>query len=189
ELDTMYPGFLGVGTTFDIFQNILFLYLEYGVWKSLEYGVWKSPGYSVWKSPGYGIWKSPGYGILVFISSWFLVKCRHKYAVSSMMDTAYRMSEDVKKFLKKGKLEKVVAIIKSCTPNTLGDLTVTLKDLFDTISGTIHYKVLTEERFSKAITDVLSVPDQDEVSRYLHGYGILKQSDTPYWELVKRAFL
>ncbi|GJS58083.1 hypothetical protein Tco_0652867 [Tanacetum coccineum] len=45
---------------------------------------------------------------------------------------------DVKKFLKNGKLEKVVAVIKSCTPNALGDLTVTLKDLSGTISGTIH---------------------------------------------------
>ncbi|GJS65906.1 hypothetical protein Tco_0680470 [Tanacetum coccineum] len=59
---------------------------------------------------------------------------------------------DVKKFLKNGKLEKVVAVIKSCTSNALGDLTVTLKDLSGTISGTIYYKVLTEERFAKAIT-------------------------------------
>ncbi|GJW72567.1 hypothetical protein Tco_0129484 [Tanacetum coccineum] len=59
---------------------------------------------------------------------------------------------DVKKFLKNGKLKKVVVVIKSCTPNALGDLTVTLKDLSGTISGTIHYKVLTEERFAKAIT-------------------------------------
>ncbi|GKA18088.1 hypothetical protein Tco_0697925 [Tanacetum coccineum] len=51
---------------------------------------------------------------------------------------------DVKKFLKNEKLAKVVAIIKSFTPNALGDLTVTLKDLSDTISGTIHYKVLTD---------------------------------------------
>ncbi|GJR53673.1 hypothetical protein Tco_1404194 [Tanacetum coccineum] len=36
---------------------------------------------------------------------------------------------DVKKFLNNGKLKKVIAVIKSCTPNTLGDLTVTLKDL------------------------------------------------------------
>ncbi|GKD77245.1 hypothetical protein Tco_1339866 [Tanacetum coccineum] len=49
---------------------------------------------------------------------------------------------DVKKFLKNRKLEKVVAVIKSCTPNALGDLTVTLKDLYGTIFGTIHYKVL-----------------------------------------------
>ncbi|GJS02961.1 transposase, MuDR, MULE transposase domain protein [Tanacetum coccineum] len=59
---------------------------------------------------------------------------------------------DVKKFLKNEKLEKVFAVIKSCTPNALGDLTVTLKDLSGTIFGTIHYKVRTEERFAKAIT-------------------------------------
>ncbi|GJX56914.1 hypothetical protein Tco_0286811 [Tanacetum coccineum] len=59
---------------------------------------------------------------------------------------------DVKKFLKNEKLEKIVAVIKSCSPNALGDLTVTLKDLFGTISGTIHYKVLTEERFAKVFT-------------------------------------
>ncbi|GJU32477.1 hypothetical protein Tco_1176066 [Tanacetum coccineum] len=59
---------------------------------------------------------------------------------------------DVKKFLKNGKHEKVFAIIKSCTLNALGDLIVTLKDLYGTISDTIHYKVLTEERFAKAIT-------------------------------------
>ncbi|GJR61815.1 hypothetical protein Tco_0464928 [Tanacetum coccineum] len=59
---------------------------------------------------------------------------------------------DVKKFLKNGKLEKVVSVIKSCTPNALGDLIVTLKDLSSTISGTIHYKVLTNERFAKTIT-------------------------------------
>ncbi|GKE78098.1 hypothetical protein Tco_1544218 [Tanacetum coccineum] len=59
---------------------------------------------------------------------------------------------DVKKFLKNGKLEQIVSVIKSCTPNALGDLTVTLKDLSGTISGTIHYKVLTEERFPKAFT-------------------------------------
>ncbi|GKA25562.1 transposase, MuDR, MULE transposase domain protein [Tanacetum coccineum] len=55
---------------------------------------------------------------------------------------------DVKKFLKNGKLEKVVATIKSCTVNMLGYLTVPLKDLSGTIFGTIHYKVLTEERFA-----------------------------------------
>ncbi|GJR32680.1 hypothetical protein Tco_1108912 [Tanacetum coccineum] len=59
---------------------------------------------------------------------------------------------DVKKFLKNEKLEQIVAVIKSCAPNALGDLTVTLKDLSGIISGTIHYKVLTEERFAKAFT-------------------------------------
>ncbi|PWA96534.1 hypothetical protein CTI12_AA027940 [Artemisia annua] len=56
---------------------------------------------------------------------------------------------DVKKFIKKGNLDKVVAIIKSCTPNVLGDLTVTLKDVSGLMSGTIHHKVLNDERFEK----------------------------------------
>nr|GEZ67420.1 F-box domain-containing protein [Tanacetum cinerariifolium] len=36
---------------------------------------------------------------------------------------------DINNFLKKGKLEQVVAIVKSCYPNALGDLNVTLKDV------------------------------------------------------------
>ncbi|GJU03913.1 hypothetical protein Tco_1114251 [Tanacetum coccineum] len=40
ELDTAYWGFLGVGTTFDIFQNIIFIsYLEYVVLSLSGYGV------------------------------------------------------------------------------------------------------------------------------------------------------
>ncbi|GKA66977.1 hypothetical protein Tco_0766785 [Tanacetum coccineum] len=38
-LDTAYWGFLGVGTTLDIFQNIHILYLQYGVLTSSGYGV------------------------------------------------------------------------------------------------------------------------------------------------------
>ncbi|GKD25882.1 hypothetical protein Tco_1232096, partial [Tanacetum coccineum] len=67
--DTAYWGFLGVGTTFDIFQNILFPQLEYGV---LVF---------------------PGDYVLILFPSWSFVKCRHRYAVSSLMDTAYWMSE------------------------------------------------------------------------------------------------
>ncbi|GKA57244.1 hypothetical protein Tco_0756432, partial [Tanacetum coccineum] len=44
---------------------------------------------------------------------------------------------NIKNFLKNGKLEQVVAIIKSCTPNALGDLTVTMKDLSGTIPDAI----------------------------------------------------
>nr|GEV30816.1 hypothetical protein [Tanacetum cinerariifolium] len=36
---------------------------------------------------------------------------------------------DVDNFLKNGKLKHVVGIVKSCSPNMLGDLNVTLKDL------------------------------------------------------------
>ncbi|GJX83298.1 hypothetical protein Tco_0332779 [Tanacetum coccineum] len=52
--DTTYPsigngvlGFLRIGTTFDIFQNIYILYLEYGVLSSSGYDVLSSSGYSV----------------------------------------------------------------------------------------------------------------------------------------------
>nr|GEV23473.1 RNA-directed DNA polymerase, eukaryota, reverse transcriptase zinc-binding domain protein [Tanacetum cinerariifolium] len=38
---------------------------------------------------------------------------------------------DIDNFLKKEKLEQVVAVVKSCSPNALGDLNVTLKDLSD----------------------------------------------------------
>ncbi|GKC16949.1 transposase, MuDR, MULE transposase domain protein [Tanacetum coccineum] len=65
---------------------------------------------------------------------------------------ATRCFGDMKTFCKNGKLEKVVAVIKSCMPNVLGDLTVTLKDLLGIISGTIHHKVLKEEGYGKAIT-------------------------------------
>nr|GEV15764.1 retrovirus-related Pol polyprotein from transposon TNT 1-94 [Tanacetum cinerariifolium] len=36
---------------------------------------------------------------------------------------------DIKNYLKNGKLDQVIAIIKFCAPNDLGDLIVTLKDL------------------------------------------------------------
>lgn len=58
---------------------------------------------------------------------------------------------DIKKFLNRGKLDKVVAIIKSCAPNVLGDLTVTLKDPSGFISGTIHHKVVNDQRFDKKL--------------------------------------
>ncbi|GKD05403.1 GPCR kinase, partial [Tanacetum coccineum] len=60
--------------------------------------------------------------------------------------------EDIENFLKKGKLDQVVAIVKSCSPNVLGDLTVTMKDLSGTISGTIHHKVTGEGGYGKDIT-------------------------------------
>ncbi|GKE01269.1 nucleolar protein 56-like protein [Tanacetum coccineum] len=51
---------------------------------------------------------------------------------------------DIKNFLKNGKLDQVVAIVKSCTPNVIGDLTVTLKDPSGTIAGIINHKVIGE---------------------------------------------
>nr|GEX04936.1 hypothetical protein [Tanacetum cinerariifolium] len=59
---------------------------------------------------------------------------------------------DIKNFLKNGKLEQFVAIIKSCTPNALGDLTMTVKDLSRTIASAIHHKVINEGGYGKDIT-------------------------------------
>ncbi|GJX00127.1 hypothetical protein Tco_0184040, partial [Tanacetum coccineum] len=55
---------------------------------------------------------------------------------------------DINNFLKKRKLKQVVAIVKSCSSNALGDLNVTMKNL----SGTIHHKVIGEEGYAKDIT-------------------------------------
>ncbi|PWA81569.1 hypothetical protein CTI12_AA186470 [Artemisia annua] len=58
---------------------------------------------------------------------------------------------DIKSYIKKGKVDLVLAIIKSCTPNALGDLTVTLKDLSGSLSGTIHHKIINEGGYGKDI--------------------------------------
>ena len=52
---------------------------------------------------------------------------------------------NIKKFLKKGKLDQVVAIVKSAAPNAIGDLTVTVKDPTGSVSGSVHHKVLNED--------------------------------------------
>ncbi|GJZ73093.1 hypothetical protein Tco_0637239 [Tanacetum coccineum] len=59
---------------------------------------------------------------------------------------------DIKNFLKNEKLEQVVAIVKSCSLNAIGDLTVTMKDLSGTIPGTIHHKVIGDRGYGKDIT-------------------------------------
>ncbi|GJU36440.1 hypothetical protein Tco_1184794 [Tanacetum coccineum] len=51
---------------------------------------------------------------------------------------------DIDNFLKNGKLKQVVGIVKSCSPNVIGDLIVTIKDLLSKIPGTTHYKVISE---------------------------------------------
>ncbi|GKE12619.1 GPCR kinase [Tanacetum coccineum] len=59
---------------------------------------------------------------------------------------------DIKNFLKNGKLDQVVAIVKSCSPNLIVGLTTTMKDLSGTIPGTIHHKVIGEDGYGKDIT-------------------------------------
>ena len=51
---------------------------------------------------------------------------------------------DIKSFIDNGKVAQVVAIIKSCSPNALGNLTVTLKDLSSSMPGAIHHKIINE---------------------------------------------
>ncbi|GJW42463.1 ribonuclease H-like domain-containing protein [Tanacetum coccineum] len=59
---------------------------------------------------------------------------------------------DLKTFLKNEKLEQVVAIIKLYSSNVVCDLKVTVKYLFGTLPGSIHYKVINEEGYRKEIT-------------------------------------
>ncbi|GKB35131.1 hypothetical protein Tco_0880073 [Tanacetum coccineum] len=59
---------------------------------------------------------------------------------------------DINNFLKKGKLDQVVSIVKSCSPNEMYELTMTMKDLSGTIPGTIHYKFIGDGGYGKDIT-------------------------------------
>ncbi|GJT74962.1 hypothetical protein Tco_1041687 [Tanacetum coccineum] len=59
---------------------------------------------------------------------------------------------DIKNFLNNGKLDQVFAIVKSCSLNMIGDLTVTMKDILGTIPGTIHHKVIDDGGYGKDIT-------------------------------------
>nr|GEW86017.1 hypothetical protein [Tanacetum cinerariifolium] len=72
---------------------------------------------------------------------------------------------DIDNFLKKGKLEQVIAIFKSCYSNALGDLNVTLKDVSGTVPETIHYKVLDVEHYLNITKrNVVEVFRKDTVS-------------------------
>nr|GEV41169.1 hypothetical protein [Tanacetum cinerariifolium] len=59
--------------------------------------------------------------------------------------------EDIKNILNNGKLDQVVAIVKSYSPNVIGDLIVTMKDLLGTIPGTIDHKVIDDGGYGKDI--------------------------------------
>ncbi|GKE81564.1 hypothetical protein Tco_1551564 [Tanacetum coccineum] len=71
--------------------------------------------------------------------------------------------EDINNFLKKEKLDQVVTIVKSCSPNVIGDLKVTMKDLPRTILETLHYKVIGDGDYGNDITVFRkdSVPESD----------------------------
>ncbi|GJX08746.1 reverse transcriptase domain-containing protein [Tanacetum coccineum] len=59
---------------------------------------------------------------------------------------------DIEKYCINEKLEIVVGVVMSCTPNALGDMTVTLKDPTCIMGGTIHYKVFEKnDGYAKSI--------------------------------------
>nr|GEV33185.1 hypothetical protein [Tanacetum cinerariifolium] len=54
---------------------------------------------------------------------------------------AYGCLGDMKIYYKNGKLERVVGVVMTCTPNAFGDITITLKYPSGTMGGSIKYKV------------------------------------------------
>ncbi|GKE42761.1 RNA-directed DNA polymerase, eukaryota [Tanacetum coccineum] len=75
-------------------------------------------------------------------------------AVMSTQEYMKKVIEDVRdimNFFKNGKLDLVVAIVKSCSPNVIGNLTMTMKDLSCTIPGIIHHKVIGEGGYGNDI--------------------------------------
>ncbi|PWA38601.1 hypothetical protein CTI12_AA579750 [Artemisia annua] len=84
---------------------------------------------------------------------------------------------NISKFMKKGKLEQVVAILNPEAPNALGDLTVTLKDPTGSVTGSVHHKVFNEgtgyrrNHFTKGAALILanvSVFSPKQYSHYLN---------------------
>nr|GEY77398.1 hypothetical protein [Tanacetum cinerariifolium] len=91
-------------------------------------------------------------GQLIFCSYHICVPlvciCYNVYFLAPRLDIVYGLY-----FLAdQGKLDQVVAIVKSCSSNLLGDLTVTMKDMSGTIPGTVHHKVIGKGGYGKDIT-------------------------------------
>nr|GEV23243.1 hypothetical protein [Tanacetum cinerariifolium] len=96
---------------------------------------------------------------------------------------------DIKFFLKNGKLDQVVAIVKSCSPNMIDDLTVIMKDLSDNertktiaLRGELHFArkcdLTIDAYFAKieSITTLLSdlgshMHEDDLVTYAIDGFG------------------
>ncbi|GJR35435.1 hypothetical protein Tco_1211119 [Tanacetum coccineum] len=65
----------------------------------------------------YGVLPSSGYGVLDLVSFVVFGECRHRYAVSSLMDTAYWLSEQYKCYLSRRK--RYVVIMSSVYQSTV----------------------------------------------------------------------
>ncbi|KAF9592445.1 hypothetical protein IFM89_014935 [Coptis chinensis] len=75
----------------------------------------------------------------------FIGQEKNNFLIASSLGSIKKCRKSVER------LPLVVAIVKSCTPNGLGDLIATLKDTSGTIGANIHRKVLTESEFGKDI--------------------------------------
>ncbi|GJR74500.1 hypothetical protein Tco_0086865 [Tanacetum coccineum] len=89
ELDTAYWGFLGVGTTFDIFQNIILIpYLEYDVLSPLDTAYWSLFLCGLLVSAGTDMpYLFYGYGVLVFRTMQADENHEYPSLISSFYDT------------------------------------------------------------------------------------------------------
>nr|GEV42438.1 retrotransposable element Tf2 [Tanacetum cinerariifolium] len=84
---------------------------------------------------------------------------------------------DTKNFLENGKPNQVVAIVKSCSPNAIGDLTVTMKDLtFFSPKPSMHYFNITMINIVKVFRKD-TVPQIRVMFTSTHPIIILSDSD------------
>ncbi|PNX77108.1 hypothetical protein L195_g034511, partial [Trifolium pratense] len=80
------------------------------------------------------------------------VRCLFLIYILDILASITHLSSIKKNLNGQGRVPGIVAVIKSCTPNGFGDMTVTLKDPTATIGASIHRKVFTKVEFGKDIT-------------------------------------
>eukprot|EP00268_Persea_americana_P061497 TRINITY_DN7779_c0_g1_i6.p1 TRINITY_DN7779_c0_g1~~TRINITY_DN7779_c0_g1_i6.p1 ORF type:complete len:274 (-),score=36.13 TRINITY_DN7779_c0_g1_i6:457-1278(-) len=68
------------------------------------------------------------------------------------LEAGSRLQHTIESTRNMERVPQIVGIIKSCTPNGLGDLVVTLKDPTGTIGASIHHKVLAENMYGMDIS-------------------------------------
>lgn len=68
------------------------------------------------------------------------------------LEAGFPLPHSIKAIRSMERAPQVVGIIKSCTPNGLGDLIVTLKDPTGTIGASIHHNVLAENMAGRDIS-------------------------------------
>ncbi|XP_074319200.1 uncharacterized protein LOC141656272 [Silene latifolia] len=74
------------------------------------------------------------------------------FALHSLRPLRATSLKDINNCVNVQRFDTVVAVVKSCTPNGLGDMILTMKDPTATISASVHRKVLSTGVFGKLIT-------------------------------------